>query len=259
MESFYELVFSGTSILLFLSLYYIIDERLPQISMYWEKYQDVVLLVFIVLSVFLTSWLDVVLVKLTHLDPEQKASVRLISVFYIVLILLYIRFIYEDTNYDGLILYFLTLTVGRFLYFDFTVKSFLETMRGVLENLPLLVIMSAYSGFVCWYGFHVGFLLKSNGVILSTFLALDLSAPQDRNFKACDTKNLKPAFFYQPYIKSSADQNFAFSVLQSFSYLTFFFTCQTAVQSHVQQKLPARRSHTVKRQHRLPICRQAPA
>ena len=153
-ESFYELVFSGTSILLFLSLYYIIDERLPQISMYWEKYQDVVLLVFIVLSVFLTSWLDVVLVKLTHLDPEQKASVRLISVFYIVLILLYIRFIYEDTNYDGLILYFLTLTVGRFLYFDFTVKSFLETMRGVLENLPLLVIMSAYSGFVCWYGFH---------------------------------------------------------------------------------------------------------
>ena len=156
-ESFYELVFSGTSILLFLSLYYIIDERLPQISMYWEKYQDVVLLVFIVLSVFLTSWLDVVL--------------RLISVFYIVLILLYIRFIYEDTNYDGLILYFLTLTVGRFLYFDFTVKSFLETMRGVLENLPLLVIMSAYSGFVCWYGFHVGFLLKSNGVILSTFLA----------------------------------------------------------------------------------------
>lgn len=170
-ESFYELVFSGTSILLFLSLYYIIDERLPQISMYWEKYQDVVLLIFIVLSVFLTSWLDVVLVKLTHLEPEQKASVRLISVFYIVLILLYIRFIYEDTNYDGLILYFLTLTVGRFLYFDFTVKSFLETMRGVLENLPLLVIMSAYSGFVCWYGFHVGFLLKSNGVILSTFLA----------------------------------------------------------------------------------------
>lgn len=264
-ESFYELVFSGTSILLFLSLYYIIDERLPQISMYWEKYQDVVLLVFIVLSVFLTSWLDVVLVKLTHLDPEQKASVRLISVFYIVLILLYIRFIYEDTNYDGLILYFLTLTVGRFLYFDFTVKSFLETMRGVLENLPLLVIMSAYSGFVCWYGFHVGFLLKSNGVILSTFLAhlfMDCSIfllHKTGILKHVIRKNLKPAFFYQPYIKSSADQNFAFSVLQSFSYLMFFFTCQTAVQSHVRQKLPARRSHTGKRQHRLPICRQAPA
>ena len=107
---------------------------------------------------------DVFRLRIKHLDHPDV-------IFYIVLILLYIRFIYEDTNYDGLILYFLTLTVGRFLYFDFTVKSFLETMRGVLENLPLLVIMSAYSGFVCWYGFHVGFLLKSNGVILSTFLA----------------------------------------------------------------------------------------
>ena len=104
-------------------------------------------------------------------DPEQKASVRLISVFYIVLILLYIRFIYEDTNYDGLILYFLTLTVGRFLYFDFTVKSFLETMRGVLGKSTASCHHERLPGFVCWYGFHVGFLLKSNGVILSTFLA----------------------------------------------------------------------------------------
>ena len=212
-ESFYELVFSGTSILLFLSLYYIIDERLPQISMYWEKYQDVVLLVFIVLSVFLTSWLDVVLVKLTHLDPEQKASVRLISVFYIVLILLYIR---------------------------------------LLRFRVLVWVPCRLSAEIKWCHFeHLS--------CPSVYGLLDLSAPQDRNFKACDTKNLKPAFFYQPYIKSSADQNFAFSVLQSFSYLTFFFTCQTAVQSHVRQKLPARRSHTVKRQHRLPICRQAPA
>ena len=139
---------------------------------------------------------------------------RLISVFYIVLILLYIRFIYEDTNYDGLILYFLTLTVGRFLYFDFTVKSFLETMRGVLENLPLLVIMSAYSGFVCWYGFHVGFTAEIKWCHFehlscpSVYGLLDLSAPQNRNFKACDTKNLKPAFFYQPYIKKLCRSEF---------------------------------------------------
>ena len=72
-ESFYELVFSGTSILLFLSLYYIIDERLPQISMYWEKYQDVVLLVFIVLSPsLLTSWLDVVLVKSSRILSRSR-------------------------------------------------------------------------------------------------------------------------------------------------------------------------------------------
>ena len=33
-ESFYEMVFSSTSVLLFLSLYYIIDERIPQAAFY---------------------------------------------------------------------------------------------------------------------------------------------------------------------------------------------------------------------------------
>lgn len=122
-ESFYEMVFSSTSVLLFLSLYYIIDERIPQ------------------------------------------------AAFYIILILLYIKFIYHDSNYDSLIMYFITLAVGRFLYFDSTLEDIKETLQGVARNLPLLVLMGSYSAIVCWYGFHCGFLLTSNGVILSTLLA----------------------------------------------------------------------------------------
>ena len=41
-ESFYEMVFSSTSVLLFLSLYYIIDERIPQAALYWQKYQNII-------------------------------------------------------------------------------------------------------------------------------------------------------------------------------------------------------------------------
>ena len=44
----------------------------------------------------------------------EKASVRLISAFYIILILLYIKFIYNDSNYDSLIFYFVMLAIGRF-------------------------------------------------------------------------------------------------------------------------------------------------
>ena len=147
-ESFYEMVFSSTSVLLFLSLYYIIDERIPQ-----------------------TNWFDILFVPLTAIPTRQKASVRLISAFYIILILLYIKFIYHDSNYDSLIMYFITLAVGRFLYFDSTLEDIKETLQGVARNLPLLVLMGSYSAIVCWYGFHCGFLLTSNGVILSTLLA----------------------------------------------------------------------------------------
>ncbi len=177
-ESFYEMVFSSTSILLFLGLYYIIDEHIPEVATIWHAYQNVFLLIFICMSVVLTAEMDLVLVKLTHLTSEQKSSVRLVSSIYVVLILLYIRFIYNDTNYNELILYFITLAVGRFVFFDFTIQEFREMAGGVARNLPILVLMVLYSAIVCWYGFKVQFLLKSNGVILSTLIAhlfMDLS------------------------------------------------------------------------------------
>ena len=170
-ERFFELCFSATSVLFFLTLYYLIDAHMPAAYAYWIQYQDVFLLVFILLSVFLTAWLDMTFVHLKYLGTEEKADVRLTSSFYIILILLYIRFIYQDTNYNQLILYFLTLAAGRFFYFDFTVKEFTRMLKGIWRNLPILGLLAAYSAFVCWFGFHSGFLLTSNGVILSTFIA----------------------------------------------------------------------------------------
>lgn len=49
--------------------------------------------------------------------------------------------------------------------------DFLSTLHGFWEELPLLILMASYSGFVCWFGFYTGFLLTSNGVIVSTLLA----------------------------------------------------------------------------------------
>ena len=46
-ESFFEMVFASTSVLIFLSLYYVIDERIPGVSIYWQKYQDIILLLFL--------------------------------------------------------------------------------------------------------------------------------------------------------------------------------------------------------------------
>lgn len=177
-ESFYEMVFSSTSVLIFLSLYYVLDERIPQAAFYWNKYQDILLMIFLVCSVFLTFWFDRIFVHLKVILSEQKASVRLISAFYIILILLYIKFIYNDSNYDSLIFYFVMLAIGRFVYFDSTLDYIKESLKSVMNYLPLLVLMAAYSGFICWYGFTSDFLLKSNGVIVSTLLAhlfMDLS------------------------------------------------------------------------------------
>lgn len=172
-ESFYEMAFASTSILLLLSLYYIIGDRinLHTVSKVWNQYKDWVLIGFLLVSMLVDRIFDRVLVPLRYISAQKRGSVRLMASIYVMLILMYIRFIYEDYNYENLILYFVMLVIGRLVYFDVTWEGFRNDCRGLLLNLPVLLLMCAYSAIVVWYGFTSGFLLKANGVIVSTLIA----------------------------------------------------------------------------------------
>ena len=110
-----------------------------------------------------------------YLDWQNATWFLIVAFFGLIIVLglifLYIRFIYNDTNYNELIIYFAGLVIGRFIYFDFTWKDFSQTMRNLWENLPLLLLIILYSGLMCWVGFTTKFLLKSNGVIVSILIA----------------------------------------------------------------------------------------
>ncbi len=172
-ESFYELVFASTSILLLLSLYYIIGDRINvnSVNEMWNNYKDWLLLVFLLVSMLLNRILDKLLVPIRWIDAKQRASLRLESSIYVVLILLYIRFIYQSYNYESLIIYFVMLVVGRLLYFDVTWEGFKSDISGIIRNFPFLLLIGGYSAVVVWYGFNSGFLLKANGVLVSTLIA----------------------------------------------------------------------------------------
>lgn len=172
-ESFYEMAFASTSILLLLSLYYIIGDRinLHTVSKVWSQYKDWVLIGFLLVSMLVDRIFDRVLVPLRYISAQKRGSVRLMASIYVMLILMYIRFIYEDYNYENLILYFVMLVIGRLVYFDVTWEGFRNDCLGLLRNLPVLLLMSAYSAVVVWYGFTSGFLMKANGVIVSTLIA----------------------------------------------------------------------------------------
>lgn len=172
-ESFYEMAFASTSILLLLSLYYIIGDRinLHTVSKVWDQYKDWVLIGFLLVSMLVDRIFDRVLVPLHYISAQKRGSVRLMASIYVMLILMYIRFIYEDYNYENLILYFVMLVIGRLVYFDVTWDGFRNDCLGLFRNLPVLLLMSAYSAVVVWYGFTSGFLMKANGVIVSTLIA----------------------------------------------------------------------------------------
>ena len=151
-ESFYEMAFASTSILLLLSLYYIIGDRinLHTVSKVWNQYKDWVLIGFLLVSMLVDRIFDRVLVPLRYISAQKRGSVRLMASIYVMLILMYIRFIYEDYNYENLILYFVMLVIGRLVYFDVTWDGFRNDCLGLFRNLPVLLLMIAYSAKVVW-------------------------------------------------------------------------------------------------------------
>ncbi len=172
-ERFYEMIFSGASILSFLASYYLIERFVTDgpFRSFWDAHSDLLLLGMIITSCLLNTFLDTVLIPLRNINKEEKASVRMIAMLYIILIFVYIKFIYENNNYDGFITYFLGLMIGRFVYFDASFVDFIASVKRAGQNLPLLIMGLAYLGIMCFVGFGSKYLLISNGVLVSTFIA----------------------------------------------------------------------------------------
>ena len=173
-QRFYEMVFSGASILSFLALYYLIDRFSPDggtFRHFWDKYKDFLLLMMICCSIVFNNILDRMLIPLKKVTRDDRAGVRVLGMLYVILIFLYIKFIYENDNYDGFIMYFLGLMIGRFIYFDASFRDGLKTMGGALKNFPILILGLGFTAFMAYTGFTSDYLLISNGVLVSTFIA----------------------------------------------------------------------------------------
>ena len=166
-----ELIFSGTSILMFMSAYYLI-ERFGAVDEYliiWNKYKDFLLLLFIVISCLFNSLLDHVLIRLRHLKHEDMAPIRLLGMLYMILIFCYIKFIYGNNNYDFFISYFLGLMIGRFVYFDASFKDFIVSFINAIKNLPVMLLALSATSLMALYGFKSKYLIVHIGVTTNVF------------------------------------------------------------------------------------------
>lgn len=172
-QRFYGIVMSGASILSFLSLYYLLDRFLtdPGYRKFWDSNKDFLLLLMIVISIILNNIFDHFIIPLKKVKPEERSALRLVGMVYIILIFFYIKFIYENNNYDRFIMYFLGLMVGRFIYFDVSFKDTLKTLKNAIMQLPIMLLGLGYTALMCYFGFKYKYLLKSNGVLVSTFFS----------------------------------------------------------------------------------------
>ena len=172
-QRFYEILFSGASILSFLSIFYLIDRFVEpgDFRTFWDAHKDFILLLMIVMSIVFNNLIDRILIPLRKITRSEMASVRLAGMLYVILIFIYIKYVYENNNYDGFIMYFLGLMIGRFVYFDVSFRESLKTLKDGIMQIPIMIIGLACTAFMCYIGFGSKYLLISNGVLVSTFIA----------------------------------------------------------------------------------------
>ena len=180
---FYELIIAGTSVLSFSCAYVIINHiysrvasgavastpMLDLLTNAWANGRDFILLLLICLSCVLNSLLDSFLIPIRRLEKEEKATMRMLAMFYCIFILIYLNRIGDESEYNPVMMYYLGLMVGRFVYFDASFADFAAALKKMFLNLPLLIITLALTGTLSWFGFSAGYLLERNYYIVGIF------------------------------------------------------------------------------------------
>lgn len=172
-QKFYELVFSGNCVLFFMSVYYLIN-RFYTVEPYktmFNKYSSFILLLLIVLSCILNTFLDKCLIRLNHVSDTERSSIRMLGMFYMMIIFAYIKYIYKNDNYDMYIVYFLGLVIGRFVYFDASFRDFAVGIGRAAANIPIMLLALGCNGVMAYWGFSTKFLIKHIGVVTNVFIS----------------------------------------------------------------------------------------
>ncbi len=178
---FFELIISATSVMSFACAYVVCNHVyalcqgattsgvMRAFLKIWGDWKDFALLFLICLTCVINTILDKMLIPLKGLDRDQIAVIRMLGMFYAIIILLFLNVIGDESEYGPVMMYYLGLMVGRFVYFDASFVDFLKAMKNMLLNLPILALGLTVSGSLTFIGFSLGYFLEQNYYIMGVF------------------------------------------------------------------------------------------
>ena len=183
-QRFMEMVISGTSVMMFSCSYVIINHistlitsgaggsaprALVLLTRAWTEGKDFILLLLIIMSCVVNSILDHYIIPLKRLTKEEKATMRMLGMFYVIVILIYLNTIGDESQYGPVMMYYFGLMIGRFVYFDASFMDFVHNLKNVFFNLPFLLVTLVLTGVLALIGFKMSFFLERNYYIVGLF------------------------------------------------------------------------------------------
>ena len=184
LQKFFEMIISGTCVMSFSCAYVIINHvyelveagkavNLTPIESFltttWADGKDFVLLFLICFSCVLNSILDTFIIPLKILKSEEKATMRMLGMFFAIISLIYLNTIGDESQYGPVMMYYLGLMIGRFVYFDASFKDFIDNMKKVIMNSPILLMYILYTFILVYIGFKAEYFLERNYYIVGVF------------------------------------------------------------------------------------------
>ncbi len=185
-QRFFEMIIAGTSVMTFSCEYVIINHIYNLVQsgkvvvlnefgasfiQAWTEGKDFVLLILICFSCVINTIIDSLIIPLKILTKEEKATMRMLGMFYVIIILVFLNIIGDESQYGPVMMYYFGLMIGRFVYFDASFGDFLKNIRNVIINLPILLMTLALTGILCLVGFNAGYFLERNYYIVGIFYA----------------------------------------------------------------------------------------
>ncbi len=183
-QRFFEMIISGTSVMLFSCAYVVINHIYTLVSSgaastdsqilltivdAWAEGKDFILLLLIVISCVINSILDKFIIPLNRLGKQEKATMRMLGMFYVIIILIYLNYIGDESQYSPVMMYYFGLMIGRFVYFDASFMDFIEALKNIFFNIPFLLLTMVAVGVLCTGGFYMEFFLERNYYIVGIF------------------------------------------------------------------------------------------
>ncbi len=183
-QRFFEMIIAGTSVLSFSCAYVILNHvnALEQSGAMgsltqnerafftlWVEGKDFLLLLLILVSCIINTLLDTCIIPLKKITRAEKATMRMLAMFFVIILLLYLNYIGDESQYSPVMMYYFGLMVGRFVYFDASFGDFLVALKNMFFNLPYMLLNLALTGGLAFLGFTLGYFLERNYYIMGVF------------------------------------------------------------------------------------------
>lgn len=161
----FEIIICNTCIIVIMYVYYWLAKNL----LFLEKYLGIIVLVLIIIAILLNDFLDEKL-KQYMIKEEDKGNIRLISSCSIIMLFSFLKIYFKTAEYDEFLLCYIGLVLGRFIYFDSTLKEFIRCVKNLKSYFIPLIIAFLLTGIISGIGLHLE-VITTNNLFISLMIS----------------------------------------------------------------------------------------